>query len=82
MTSVFIISHLATVDAEGMMHLTVPVEVIITVTVNSATLWLVVTTFNLKLFSALQVLYKVYISFVEVGAENVQTADYFKGVGE
>ncbi|KAL3992578.1 regenerating islet-derived protein 4 [Sarotherodon galilaeus] len=26
------------------------------------------------------VLYKVYISFVEVGAENVQTADYFKGV--
>lgn len=32
--------------------------------------------------SVLQVLYKVYISFVEVGAENVQTADYFKGVGE
>lgn len=29
-----------------------------------------------------QVLYKVYISFVEVGAENVQTADCFKGVGE
>lgn len=29
----------------------------------------------------LQVLYKVYISFVEVGPENVQTADYFKGVG-
>ncbi|KAF1391090.1 hypothetical protein PFLUV_G00038260 [Perca fluviatilis] len=28
------------------------------------------------------VLYKVYISFVEVGAENVLTADYFKGVGE
>ncbi|MEQ2209427.1 Sodium/hydrogen exchanger 3, partial [Xenoophorus captivus] len=28
----------------------------------------------------LQVLYKVYISFVEAGAENVQTADYFKGV--
>ncbi|XP_053720462.1 sodium/hydrogen exchanger 5 [Synchiropus splendidus] len=26
------------------------------------------------------VLYKVYISFVEVGVENVQTADYFKGV--
>nr|XP_020458267.1 sodium/hydrogen exchanger 5 isoform X1 [Monopterus albus] len=26
------------------------------------------------------VLYKVYISFVEVGAENVHTADYFKGV--
>uniref|UniRef100_A0A3Q3FKN9 Sodium/hydrogen exchanger n=1 Tax=Labrus bergylta TaxID=56723 RepID=A0A3Q3FKN9_9LABR len=26
------------------------------------------------------VLYKVYISFVEVGAENVQTVDYFKGV--
>ncbi|XP_068584847.1 sodium/hydrogen exchanger 5 isoform X1 [Cebidichthys violaceus] len=26
------------------------------------------------------VLYKVYISFVEVGPENVQTADYFKGV--
>ncbi|TDG95880.1 hypothetical protein EPR50_G00244290 [Perca flavescens] len=26
------------------------------------------------------VLYKVYISFVEVGAENVLTADYFKGV--
>ncbi|XP_047219592.1 sodium/hydrogen exchanger 5 isoform X2 [Girardinichthys multiradiatus] len=26
------------------------------------------------------VLYKVYISFVEAGAENVQTADYFKGV--
>lgn len=26
------------------------------------------------------VLYKVYISFVEVGAANVQTADYFKGV--
>uniref|UniRef100_A0A3P8RKJ2 Sodium/hydrogen exchanger n=1 Tax=Amphiprion percula TaxID=161767 RepID=A0A3P8RKJ2_AMPPE len=26
------------------------------------------------------VLYKVYISFVEVGAENVQMADYFKGV--
>ena len=30
----------------------------------------------------LQVLYKVYMSFVEVGPENVQTADYFKGVGE
>ncbi|XP_029942728.1 sodium/hydrogen exchanger 5, partial [Salarias fasciatus] len=28
----------------------------------------------------LQVLYKVYISFVEVGVENVQMADYFKGV--
>ncbi|KAJ4920518.1 hypothetical protein JOQ06_004186 [Pogonophryne albipinna] len=27
------------------------------------------------------VLYKVYISFVEVGVENVQTVDYFKGVG-
>lgn len=27
-------------------------------------------------------LYKVYISFVEVGVENVQTADYFKGIGE
>uniref|UniRef100_A0A8C5E9M1 Sodium/hydrogen exchanger n=1 Tax=Gouania willdenowi TaxID=441366 RepID=A0A8C5E9M1_GOUWI len=26
------------------------------------------------------VLYKVYISFVEVGPKNVQTADYFKGV--
>ncbi|XP_019748803.1 sodium/hydrogen exchanger 5 [Hippocampus comes] len=26
------------------------------------------------------VLYKVYISFVEVGVENVQTADYFKGI--
>ncbi|KAK6294008.1 hypothetical protein J4Q44_G00348380 [Coregonus suidteri] len=26
------------------------------------------------------VLYKVYMSFVEVGPENVQTADYFKGV--
>uniref|UniRef100_A0AAQ5X3Q8 Sodium/hydrogen exchanger n=1 Tax=Amphiprion ocellaris TaxID=80972 RepID=A0AAQ5X3Q8_AMPOC len=26
------------------------------------------------------VLYKVYISFVEVGAENVQMTDYFKGV--
>ncbi|XP_040055610.2 sodium/hydrogen exchanger 5 isoform X1 [Gasterosteus aculeatus] len=26
------------------------------------------------------VLYKVYISFVEVGVDNVQTADYFKGV--
>ncbi|CAN9506546.1 unnamed protein product [Ophioblennius macclurei] len=26
------------------------------------------------------VLYKVYISFVEVGVENVQMADYFKGV--
>uniref|UniRef100_A0A8C6UXM3 Sodium/hydrogen exchanger n=1 Tax=Neogobius melanostomus TaxID=47308 RepID=A0A8C6UXM3_9GOBI len=26
------------------------------------------------------VLYKVYISFVQVGAANVQTADYFKGV--
>ncbi|XP_076856454.1 sodium/hydrogen exchanger 5 isoform X4 [Brachyhypopomus gauderio] len=26
------------------------------------------------------VLYKVYISFVEVGPENVQTVDYFKGV--
>ncbi|XP_057702730.1 sodium/hydrogen exchanger 5 [Corythoichthys intestinalis] len=26
------------------------------------------------------VLYKVYISFVEVGAENVQMADYFKGM--
>ncbi|KAG7482358.1 sodium/hydrogen exchanger 5 [Solea senegalensis] len=26
------------------------------------------------------VLYKVYISFVEVGVENVETADYFKGV--
>ncbi|XP_076003088.1 sodium/hydrogen exchanger 5 [Genypterus blacodes] len=26
------------------------------------------------------VLYKVYISFVEVGAANVQTVDYFKGV--
>ncbi|XP_028970546.1 sodium/hydrogen exchanger 5 [Esox lucius] len=26
------------------------------------------------------VLYKVYMSFVEVGSENVQTADYFKGV--
>ncbi|XP_068596689.1 sodium/hydrogen exchanger 5 [Brachionichthys hirsutus] len=26
------------------------------------------------------VLYKVYISFVEVGPENVQTADYFRGV--
>ncbi|XP_068173448.1 sodium/hydrogen exchanger 5 [Antennarius striatus] len=26
------------------------------------------------------VLYKVYISFVEVGAENVQTGDYFRGV--
>lgn len=37
---------------------------------------------TLKLFSLLQVLYKVYISFVEVGVENVQTADYFKGVGE
>ncbi|KAF3686148.1 Sodium/hydrogen exchanger 5 Na(+)/H(+) exchanger 5 [Channa argus] len=29
---------------------------------------------------AVTVLYKVYISFVEVGPENVQTADYFKGV--
>uniref|UniRef100_A0A3P9NSS0 Sodium/hydrogen exchanger n=1 Tax=Poecilia reticulata TaxID=8081 RepID=A0A3P9NSS0_POERE len=28
------------------------------------------------------VLYKVYISFVEVGPQNVQTADYFKGVGD
>lgn len=27
-------------------------------------------------------MYKVYISFVEVGAANVLTADYFKGVGE
>uniref|UniRef100_M4ABZ8 Sodium/hydrogen exchanger n=1 Tax=Xiphophorus maculatus TaxID=8083 RepID=M4ABZ8_XIPMA len=27
-----------------------------------------------------QVLYKVYISFVEVGPQNVQMADYFKGV--
>ena len=32
--------------------------------------------------SVSQVLYKVYISFVEVGVENVQTVDYFKGVGE
>ena len=30
----------------------------------------------------LQVLYKVYISFVEVGPGNVMTSDYFKGVGE
>uniref|UniRef100_A0A3Q2EG33 Sodium/hydrogen exchanger n=1 Tax=Cyprinodon variegatus TaxID=28743 RepID=A0A3Q2EG33_CYPVA len=29
---------------------------------------------------AVTVLYKVYISFVEVGPGNVQTADYFKGV--
>lgn len=40
------------------------------------------TTLNLKLFSSVQVLYKVYISFVEVGVANVLTADYFKGVGE
>lgn len=33
-------------------------------------------------FFFFQVLYKVYISFVEVGPGNVQTADYFKGVGE
>lgn len=29
-----------------------------------------------------QVLYKVYISFVEVGPGNVQTVDYFKGIGK
>lgn len=29
-----------------------------------------------------QVLYKVYISFVEVGPGNVQPTDYLKGVGE
>lgn len=33
-------------------------------------------------FCVHQVLYKVYISFVEVGPGNVQTTDYFKGVGK
>lgn len=29
-----------------------------------------------------QVLYKVFISFVDVGPQNVQTVDYVKGVGK